>query len=70
MQGCGKANECLISSGNRIFGRAFWDKFPESIFDNFEIARVKQGQFQNFQKSDYWIITPNQQRLCIETNIF
>ena len=51
MQGCGKANKCLISSGNRIFGRAFWDKFPESIFDNFEIARVKQGQFQNFQKS-------------------
>ena len=34
-----------------MFGRAIWDKLPESIFENFEIARVTQGQFQNFQKS-------------------
>ena len=34
-----------------MFGRANWDKLPECIFENFEIARVKQGQFQNFQKS-------------------
>ena len=33
-----------------MFGRAIWDKFPESIFENFETARVKQGQFQKFQK--------------------
>ena len=34
-----------------MFGRATLDKFPECIFENFEIAQVKQWQFQNFQKS-------------------
>ena len=34
-----------------MFERAIWDKLPECIFKNFEIARVKQGQFQIFQKS-------------------
>ena len=33
------------------FGRVIWDKLPECIFENFEITQVKQGQFQNFQKS-------------------
>ena len=31
-----------------MLGRPIWDKFPECIFENFEIARVKQGQFQIF----------------------
>ena len=30
-----------------MFGRAIWDKLPECIFENSEIARIKQGQFQN-----------------------
>ena len=34
-----------------MFGWAIWDKLPECICKNFEIARVKLGQFQNFQKS-------------------
>ena len=34
-----------------MFGRAIWDKLPESIFENFEIARVKRQNFQNFKKS-------------------
>ena len=34
-----------------MFGRVIWDKLPEYIFENFEIARVKREQFQNFQKS-------------------
>ena len=34
-----------------MFERAIWDKLPERIFENFEIGRVKQGQFQNFEKS-------------------
>ena len=34
-----------------MFGRVIWVKFPECIFENFEIARVKLEQFQNFQKS-------------------
>ena len=31
-----------------MFGKAIWDKLPECIFENFEVARVKRGQFQNF----------------------
>ena len=34
-----------------MFGRAIWDELPECIFEYFDIALVKQGQFQNFQKS-------------------
>ena len=34
-----------------MFKGANWDKLPERIFENFEIARVKREQFQNFQKS-------------------
>ena len=33
-----------------MFGRAIWDKLPECIFEDFEIARVKREQFQNFSK--------------------
>ena len=33
-----------------MFGRAIWDKLLEWIFENFEIARVKQGQFLIFSK--------------------
>ena len=53
-----------------MFGWAIWDKLPECIFENFEIAGVKQGQFQKFwkitrvtclnQTCGYWLITPNQ----------
>ena len=32
-------------------GGLFWDKLSECIFENFEIVRVKRGQFQNYQKS-------------------
>ena len=34
-----------------MFGRAIWDKWPEGVFENFEIAQVKREQYQNFQKS-------------------
>ena len=34
-----------------MFGLAIWDKVPECIFGNFENAGVKQGQFQDCQKS-------------------
>ena len=34
-----------------MFERAIWDKLPKCIFENFEIARLKRWQFQNFQKS-------------------
>ena len=73
----------VISASNHMFGRAIWDNFPECIFENFEIARVKRGQFLKFSKitrviypkncpnktCDYWLITPNQQTFCIEINI-
>ena len=38
------------STSNHMFGRAIWDKLPECIFENFETAGVKRGQFQNVQK--------------------
>ena len=41
----------VICTSNHMFGRAIWDKLNEYIFENFEIAPVKRGQFQNFQKS-------------------
>ena len=34
-----------------MFEMAIWDRLSECIFGNFEIARVKQGQLQNIQKS-------------------
>ena len=40
-----------ISTSNHMFRRANWNKLPECIFGNFGIARLKQGQFQNSQKS-------------------
>ena len=39
-----------------MFWRAIWDKLSEGIFTNFEIARVKRGQFQNLQKPRGWFI--------------
>ena len=33
-----------------MFVRAIWDKVSECIFENFEVSRVKQGQFQNVRK--------------------
>ena len=40
-----------------MFGRAIWDKLPECIFENFEIAWIKRGQFQTFQNSRGWFIS-------------
>ena len=35
-----------------MFGRVIWDELPECIFENSEVALVKQrGQLQIFQKS-------------------
>ena len=45
-----------ISTSNHMFGMSIWDNFRECIFENFEIARVKQGQFQNVQKSRGWFL--------------
>ena len=45
-----------VSTSNNMFGRAIWDKLPKCIFENLEIARIKRGQFQNFQKSRGWFI--------------
>ena len=41
----------MISTSNHMFQRVIWDKLPECISENFVIARLKQGQFQIFQKS-------------------
>ena len=39
----------IISTSNHMFGRAIWDKLLQYNFEIFKIARVKRGQFQNFQ---------------------
>ena len=61
-----------ICTSNHMFGKAIWDKLLEWNFENFETARVKRKQFQNFQKSliypkslpkhscDYQLMAPNQ----------
>ena len=41
----------IVTTSNHMFGRGIWDKLTYCIFENFQIARVKRGQFQNFQKS-------------------
>ena len=79
-----KKKKSRVSTSNHMFGRAIWDKLPQCIFENFEIARLKRGAISKFlkiarmiysqncmnQTCDYWLITPKQQTLCIETNIF
>ena len=37
-----------ICTSNCMFRRAISDKLPGCIFENFEINRVKGGEFQNF----------------------
>ena len=39
-----------------MFEGTAWDKLSESIFETFETARVKRGQFLNFQESRGWFI--------------
>ena len=45
-----------ISTSNHMFGRTIWDKLSECIFENFEIAQEKRGQYQTFQKPRRWFI--------------
>ena len=69
-------------TSNHVSGRAFWDKLPECIFENFEISKTRAiSKFLKItrviylkncpnQPCSYWLITQNQQTLCIETTIF
>ena len=43
-----RKNSHWISTSNHVLGRSIWDKLPECIFENFEIAQVKRRQFQIF----------------------
>ena len=45
-----------ISTSNHMFGRVIWDKLPKCIFEHFEVAQGKPGQFQIFQKLWGWFI--------------
>ena len=38
-----------MSTSDHMLGRAIWDKLSECIFENFEIARVKPGNFKIFE---------------------
>ena len=57
-----------ISTSNQMLGRAICDKLPECIFESFEIALVKQGQFLNFQKSRGWLIPKIAQTKYVATD--
>ena len=41
----------MTGTSKHMFGKVIWDKLPKCIFENFKIARVKRGEFQDFQKS-------------------
>ena len=51
-----------------MFGRAIWDKLPECIFEKFQ--KIHYPINHSNQTCGYCLIIPNQQRICIETNIF
>ena len=69
-------------SGTKVFEfkeSAIQHKLPESIFENYEIMKI--SKFPKITKviypknlpnqtCGYWLITPNQKTLCIETNMF
>ena len=46
-----------------MFGRAIWDKFPECIFENFEISKFSKitrltcPKYSPNQTCEYWLIT-------------
>ena len=42
----------LIRTSNHILGGTIWDKLLECIFENFQIARVKRGQFKFFKNHE------------------
>ena len=56
-----------ICTSNPMFGRAVWNELPECIL---KITRVVYPKNCPNKTCDHWSITPNQQILCIETNIF
>ena len=56
-------NALQISTSNHMFRRVIRDKF-------LKITRVIYPQNRPNQTCSYWLITPNQKTLCIETNIF
>ena len=68
-----------VCTSNHMFRRAILDKLPECIIENF-LKFKNEGNFKIFknhnsdlsQKSPEpnMFTTPNQQTLCIETNIF
>ena len=54
-----------------MFRRAVWNKPPACPISKFsKITRMIYPKNCPNQTSDYWLITPNQQRLCIQGNIF
>ena len=46
-----------------MFGKAIWVKFSK-------VTRMIYPKNCPQQRLGYWLITPNQKTLCIETNIF
>ena len=60
--------EIGICTSNHMFGTAIWDKVHFWKFS--KIKRVIYPKNRPNQTCDDWLITPNQQTLCSEANIF
>ena len=45
-----------VCTSNHMLRRAIWDKLPEGVFENFEIARVNRRQLKKKKKSPGWFI--------------
>ena len=56
----------LIRASYHVFERTIWNKLK--IFKNQENDLSPKNHLN--QTYGYWLITPNHQTLCIETNIF
>ena len=63
----------LLGAKNPMFGREICDKLSKCIFQKFskfsKFLRVIYPKNCPNETCGYWLITPNQQMICIETNI-
>ena len=78
-----QAIDFIVSTSNHMFGTSIWGKLTESIwkFWNYpsktktiskfsKMTRVTYPKNCPNQTCGYWLITPNQQTICIEINFF
>ena len=72
----------MISTSNDVFSRVIWINCPRPFLKILKLSKIRTiSKFSKItrvidprncsnQTCDYWLGTPNQQTLWIETNIF